>query len=107
MSFTSTLVRGGAAAGIILAGQLSAAAQQSLLPTLKHLVTGTTATATANADANAMPNSVPRPSTDEWSGQSGASGDPAMQADAIRADAGNFTSCLEGMWPEARRHGVS
>jgi len=107
MSFTSTLVRGGAAAGIILAGQLSAAAQQSLLPTLKHLVTGTTATATANADANAMPNSVPRPATDEWSGQSGASGDPAMQADAIRADAANFTSCLEGMWPEARRHGVS
>src|SRR5262249_22608085 len=42
----------------------------------------------------------------EWSGESGASGHPAMQADAIRAAAANFRGCLEGLWPLAARRGV-
>jgi membrane-bound lytic murein transglycosylase B len=42
-----------------------------------------------------------------WSGESGASGHPAMTADAIRAAAANFTTCLEGLWPDAARRGVS
>ena len=39
----------------------------------------------------------------EWSGESGASGHPLMQADAIRAAAANFRNCLEGSgrWPRA------
>jgi lytic murein transglycosylase len=44
--------------------------------------------------------------TPEWSGESGASGHPAMQADAIRADAANFRNCLEGLWPFAARRNV-
>jgi lytic murein transglycosylase len=43
----------------------------------------------------------------EWSGESGASGHPLMTADAIRAAAANFGTCLEGLWPEAARRGVS
>jgi lytic murein transglycosylase len=50
---------------------------------------------------------VPPGGTDEWSGQSGASGDPQMTADAIRAAAADFANCLEGLWPDAARRGVS
>jgi len=42
-----------------------------------------------------------------WSGQSGASGNPLMTADAIRAAAADFGNCIERMWPEAARRGVS
>ena len=42
----------------------------------------------------------------EWSGESGASGHPTMQASAIRAAAANFRNCLEEMWPLAAKRGV-
>jgi membrane-bound lytic murein transglycosylase B len=55
------------------------------------------------------PSPVPAPGapTPQWSGQSGASGDPSMTADAIRAAAADFPNCLAGLWPEAERRGVS
>ena len=43
----------------------------------------------------------------EWSGESGASGHPLMQAGAIRAAAANFESCLEGLWPLAAKRNIS
>jgi lytic murein transglycosylase len=42
-----------------------------------------------------------------WSGESGASGHPAMQADAIRAAAADFGNCLERLSLQAERRGVS
>jgi membrane-bound lytic murein transglycosylase B len=53
--------------------------------------------------------SVPTPagSTTEWSGQSGASGNPLMTADAIRAAAAAFGNCIAGLWPQAAQRGVS
>ena len=42
-----------------------------------------------------------------WSGQPGASGDPRMSAEAIRAAAANFHQCLEQLWPAAARRNVS
>ena len=53
--------------------------------------------------------SVPAPAsgTRERSGQPGASGNPLMSADAIRAAAADFGNCLEGLWPQAERRGVS
>ena len=45
--------------------------------------------------------------TREWSGQSGASGNPLMTADAIRAAAADFGNCLAALWPQAERRGVS
>ena len=42
-----------------------------------------------------------------WSGQSGSSGDASMSAAAIRADAARFQDCLERLWPDAARRGVS
>jgi peptidoglycan lytic transglycosylase B len=43
----------------------------------------------------------------EWSGQSGASGDPTMTAAAIRAAAADFHNCLDRLWPLAARRGIS
>jgi peptidoglycan lytic transglycosylase B len=43
----------------------------------------------------------------EWSGQSGASGNPLMTADAIRAAAADFGNCLSALWPQAERRGVT
>jgi membrane-bound lytic murein transglycosylase B len=42
----------------------------------------------------------------EWSGESGASNHPLMTAQAIRAAATNFRSCLAALWPMAERRGV-
>jgi membrane-bound lytic murein transglycosylase B len=42
-----------------------------------------------------------------WSGQAGASGNPLMTADAIRAAAADFGNCIERLWPDAARRGVS
>jgi membrane-bound lytic murein transglycosylase B len=43
----------------------------------------------------------------QWSGQSGASGNPLMTADAIRAAAAQFGGCIEAMWPDAARRGIT
>jgi membrane-bound lytic murein transglycosylase B len=59
------------------------------------------------------PNAVPGSPTEAtspgtgWSGQSGASGNPLMTADAIRAAAADFPNCVERLWPDAARRGVS
>jgi membrane-bound lytic murein transglycosylase B len=52
---------------------------------------------------------VPGPgdATPQWSGQSGASGDPRMTADAIRAAAADFNNCLAAMWPDAAQRGIT
>jgi len=53
--------------------------------------------------------SVPTPGggTNDWSGQPGASGDPRMTAEAIRAAAADFGNCLADLWPDAVRRGVT
>ena len=43
----------------------------------------------------------------EWTGESGSSGHPLMQASAIRAAAANFESCVEGLWPLAAKRNIS
>jgi lytic murein transglycosylase len=43
----------------------------------------------------------------QWSGQSGASGDPRMSANAIRFAAADFDNCLAGLWPDAARRGIT
>ena len=50
---------------------------------------------------------IMRASEPSWSGMDGASGDPRMSADAIRAAAANFRRCVAGLWPLAARRGVS
>ena len=43
----------------------------------------------------------------EWSGESGSSGHPLMQASEIRKAAANFENCLESMWPLAQKRNIS
>jgi membrane-bound lytic murein transglycosylase B len=54
-----------------------------------------------------LPPARPGTGAPPWSGQSGASGDPAMTAAAIRAAAANFPSCLAQLWPTAARAGIT
>ena len=51
--------------------------------------------------------SVPAGGGAQWSGQSGASGNPEMTADAIRAAAADFPDCIAGLWPDAARRGIT
>ncbi len=50
--------------------------------------------------------SIPAPS-EGWSGQPGASGHPLMAPDAILAAVAGFRNCIDRMWPEAARRGIS
>ena len=50
---------------------------------------------------------APQPPAPEWTGESGASGHPLMTADAIRAAAANFHTCLDHLWPLAAKRSVS
>jgi membrane-bound lytic murein transglycosylase B len=45
--------------------------------------------------------------SEAWSGEPGASGHPLMQPDAILAAVADFRNCIERMWPEAARRGIS
>ena len=47
------------------------------------------------------------PDAREWSGEDGASGHPLMTAAAIRQAAADFPSCIERLWPQAARRGLS
>ena len=68
---------------------------------LQDLITGSVRSAPAPVAPAVTPGGAP-----EWSGESGSSGHPLMAADAIRAAAANFRSCLEGLWPLAGRRNV-
>src|SRR5947208_1791805 len=47
------------------------------------------------------------PQSDKWSGEPGASGHPLMMPDAILGAVADFKNCLERMWPDAARRGIS
>ena len=70
----------------------AATAQDDRFPNLLNIITG----------------SVPQQTqSDRWSGQPGASGHPLMQPDQILAAVADFKNCLERMWPDAARRGIS
>jgi membrane-bound lytic murein transglycosylase B len=50
---------------------------------------------------------APPPGSSEWSGQPGSSGHPLMTTQAILAAAQNFPNCIEGLWPDAAKRGVT
>jgi lytic murein transglycosylase len=85
----------------LIVGLTGAAAVAQVIPDDRFPGTwsgGATATITPPPAAGGPP---------EWTGTSGASGNPLMTADAIRAAAANFPACLEALWPLAARRGVS
>ena len=97
-----TLNRGVTLGNLLLTGLLAAACAQSgdRLPP-----------ATLAGDSGMTGSTNPAPAvaskTGEWSGESGASGHPAMNDDAIQAAAANFPACIADLWPDAARRGIS
>jgi lytic murein transglycosylase len=55
----------------------------------------------------AITGSVPAAQSDKWSGEPGASGHPLMMPESILAAVADFKNCIERMWPEAARRGIS
>src|SRR5215204_5011847 len=79
----------------LLVASLTPAAAQ--MPDLRSLFA-------PDRSTGAVPAPAPAP---EWSGQPGASGHPLMTREAILAAAANFPACIEGLWPDAARRGIS
>ncbi len=65
------------------------------------------AMAIAGASAQQSGTAANPPPPPPWSGMSGASGHPLMTAEAIAAAAADFSNCLDRLWPEAARRGIS
>jgi membrane-bound lytic murein transglycosylase B len=65
------------------------------------------AMAIAGASAQQTGIAAGPPPPPPWSGASGASGHPSMTAEAISAAAADFSNCLDRLWPEAARRGIS
>ena len=79
-------------AAVLLTGSLAPAAAQ--FPDFRSLFT-----------PNPAPGTVP--AARDWSGEPGVSGHPLMTREAILSAAANFPACLEALWPDAARRGVS
>ena len=96
-----------ALAGTLLLG--AAAFAQGLLPPLPVGKPARPATLAQSAQAQPPVAPIaPAPSPPrEWTGESGSSGHPLMQASAIRQAAANFESCVEGLWPLAQKRNIS
>ena len=101
VAFAGTLLLG-------VAGLASAQGDrpQPPLPVGKRPVPASLAQAAPAQPPVATTAPVPSPPR-EWTGESGSSGHPLMQATAIRQAAANFEQCLEGLWPLAQKRGVS
>jgi lytic murein transglycosylase len=97
MAHTKFLIAAACVAGAVASSPRPTAAQ--IMETLFPFLAPSQPAAPAPA-----PNETAAP---EWSGQSGSSGHPLMTADAIVAAAANFSTCLEGLWPDAAQRGVS
>jgi lytic murein transglycosylase len=105
MAPVKTLIAAACVAGGLAMASGPAAAQiiEKLFPFLAQSQPPAPAAPAPAPGSSGAPNSSPP----EWSGQSGSSGHPLMTADAILAAAANFSTCLDGLWPDAARRGVS
>ena len=95
----SKLLAGMCAMGVLL-GSLDGAFAQLQLPFSLPWSTGT-------VPAQAQVQSPKPASPTDWSGQPGSSGHPLMTTEAILTAAANFSRCLEGLWPDAAKRGVT
>ena len=94
-------------AAALVAGATTDAAAQ--FPDLRSLFAP--APSTGSVPAPSAPSSplapAPTSAPGEWSGEDGASGHPLMTRQAILAAAADFPRCLEALWPDAARRGIS
>ncbi|HMA70960.1 MAG TPA: lytic murein transglycosylase [Xanthobacteraceae bacterium] len=83
---------------VALAGATGAASAQIIERLFPFLAPSAPATDSAPPKVAGAP---------DWSGQSGSSGHPLMTAEAILAAAANFNNCLDSLWPDAARRGIT
>ena len=102
---SSPIRRRSAAIFLIVAVSVSACAQVGVRQSLAPVADRSEHTASVRPAERTV---APKPTaTSGWSGESGASGHPAMTAGAIRSAAANFDRCVADLWPAAARRGVS
>src|SRR6476469_10035879 len=102
---TARLALGGV---LLLAAAGAGVAQPERLAPPMPVGKPATPPAPAVATPPASPAAAPAPApVKEWTGESGSSGHPDMQASAIRAAAARFESCVEGLWPLAAKRNIS
>ncbi len=86
------------------------------MPILRHIVclVPLLVSAAAFAQDDRYPQSQPvitgsvsSTPSDKWSGEPGASGHPLMTPSAILTAVADFKNCLERLWPDAARRGIS
>ena len=85
------------------------------MPILRHIacLVPLLVSAAAFAQDDRYPQALPvitgsvAPQSDKWSGEPGASGHPLMTPNAILAAVADFKNCLERLWPDAARRGIS
>jgi membrane-bound lytic murein transglycosylase B len=87
------------------------------MPIVRHIVRAlvplAALTAAALAQDDRYPQSLPAITGSvggqgaKWSGEPGASGHPLMMPDAILGAVADFKNCIERIWPEAARRGMS
>ena len=97
------------ACALLLGTSAGALAQgERMMPPLPVAKPPLPAAITPPAPSPTAPAATPAPSPPKpWSGESGASGHPLMQASAIRQAAANFESCVAGLWPLAAKRKIS
>ena len=76
-------------------------------PAVTNSVVNPVRQAPASAQPKGVRRSYAQATAPEWSGESGASGHPLMQSDAIRQSAANFQACLQSLYPAAAKRGIS
>jgi membrane-bound lytic murein transglycosylase B len=90
-----------------VAGTLACASEDATAQIIERLFPFLAPSAPATPPATTSSQNPKDSGAPEWSGQSGSSGHPLMTAEAILSAAANFGTCLEGLWPDAARRGVS
>ena len=96
------------ATALLIGGAAHAQSSSNPFSFLSNMFTGSISKDSRSAAASPEPTSpAPTGTSQGWSGQDGASGDPLMTAAAIEQAAANFSNCVAGMWPDAARRNIS
>ena len=105
MTASKTIVRTVLGAALLLGGAGVAVAQPNKLPS--PVPVGKISAPATQGPPGVQVTPVAKEPPPPWTGESGSSGHPEMQASAIRAAAARFESCVEELWPLAAKRNIS
>jgi membrane-bound lytic murein transglycosylase B len=105
MTASKTIVRMVLGAALLLGGAGVTVAQPNKLPS--PVSVGKISAPATQGPPGVQVTTPAKEPPPPWSGESGSSGHPDMQASAIRAAAARFESCVEELWPLAAKRNIS